>query len=153
MFAKQIMSQVDADRLQGIANAKTLEMQNINQKQQMKQELKKRKIIKIDKKEGILNFRQSIQKMGLLKTIKGKMNNFLRIVRDSYESKGINPEREINDFKDFLEEFLISGDFSISSNSFLINYIKQDDRNLDIIIQFITNPYNYSVSRSDQCKI
>lgn len=51
------MSQIDADRLQSIANAKALEMQNLNEKQLMKKELQKRKIKQLDKKEGILNFR------------------------------------------------------------------------------------------------
>jgi hypothetical protein len=58
VYAKEIMTQVDADRLQSIANAKAIEMQNINEKQQMKKELKIRKIKLVDKKEGILSFRQ-----------------------------------------------------------------------------------------------
>lgn len=54
-------------------------------------------------------------------------------------------EHDLADFKDFLEEFLISDELKIASNSFLINYLKQDDRNLDILISFITQPFNYSV--------
>lgn len=77
------------------------------------------------------------------------MTNFLKIAKVHNNPLTSNPERELGDFKDFLEEFLISGNFAISSNQFLINYLRQDDRNLDIIFSFITNPYNYSVSLRD----
>jgi len=44
------MTQVDADKLQSIANAKAFEMHYINEKQQMKKELKIRKMKLVDKK-------------------------------------------------------------------------------------------------------
>jgi hypothetical protein len=52
------------------------------------------------------------------------MTNFLKIAKHQNNPLSSNPERELGDFKDFLEEFLISGDFAISSNSFLINYLR-----------------------------
>lgn len=99
----------------------------------------------MDKKQGLLSFKNSIKKVGLLKTIKGKMRNFLKKTQNATDDIS-QPERELGDFKDFLEEFLISGDLKISSNKFLISYLRQDDRNLDILMNFITHPFSYSVS-------
>ena len=77
----------------------------------------------MDKKQGLLNFKNSIKKNGLLATIKSKVSHFLKTVQNKKKENGFMPERELGDFKDFLEEFLISGDFQISSNKFLISYL------------------------------
>ena len=117
----------------------------MRQKRKMKSHLQKRKFQLMDKKQGLLQFKKSIAKIGLLKTIKGKMRKFLRRAQSKAIEVISQPERELGDFKDFLEEFLISGDFKISSNKFLVNYLRQDDRNLDILMNFITHPFSYSV--------
>jgi hypothetical protein len=133
---------------------KTKEQQNLSAKIEMKKNLRERKLQKLDKKKGLLKFKRQISKHGLLKTIKSKMKNFLKKAQQLDPSKsnckvvsliGLDMGHDLADFKDFLEEFLISGQLKIAANTFLINYLKQDDRNLDILINFITHPFSYSV--------
>lgn len=126
----------------------------MNEKKIMKNKLRERRFAKLDKKRGILQFKNMIKQRGLLSTIKAKMKKILNKAKkalDPQEGKlfslklFLEIQHDLADFKDFLEEFLISGNLKISSNSFLINYLRQDDRNLDILISFITQPFNYSV--------
>ena len=73
-----------------------------------------------------------------------RVNKFLKKTKEQKIEKEV--KYQINDFKDFLEEFLISDNLRISENGLLVEYLKQDEKNLQILIKFVTNPFSYSLS-------
>lgn len=72
-------------RLQDLSSAKTKEQKDINEKKKMKYKLRERRFAKLDKKRGILKFKNMIKQKGLLSTIKTKMKRVLNRAKQNLD--------------------------------------------------------------------
>ena len=77
-FAPEIIRATDVQSLNSLSKEKTKEQQDMDEKNEMRKTIRERKLMKLDKKTGILKFKNDISKMGLIKTIKSKMKTFLK---------------------------------------------------------------------------
>lgn len=94
-------------------------------------------------KANIFSFKKEIKKKGMLQVIKEKMRKLVNKPKNQPEKE---QDFQINDYKDFLEEFLLSENLKIADNKLLVDYLKQDEKNISILIKFITSPFSYSLS-------
>lgn len=151
-----LLTKFEIRQLKDLMNGKEKEYENTRKLNDMKTRLKQRK-----EKNKKMNFRNRIKKIN--NELKGdnwssvilkKMKNFLKIAKSKTPKKALKAlvsqkhknGHDINDFKDFLEEILISGDLKISLNILLATYLKKEGKNIDILIKFITHPFSYNLS-------
>ena len=138
-----LIKEHEVEKLMDMARNKRREQRKIKEKKQMQRKLK----INIQSKtmkNAIRLFNQDVKKTGLFQVVTKRVNKFLKKTKEQKIEK--EEKYQINDFKDFLEEFLISDNLRISENGLLVEYLKQDEKNLQILIKFVTNPFSYSLS-------
>lgn len=137
----------------------------VNQKNQKEEEQKniRRMRTEIDQSRSAASQRLNVEfklrlrdlkknlRVDPLLTIKNRILNFKRTlstkkkISNSINQNKSRPSDALGDFKDFLEEFLITEEGKIANAKLLAKYLAHDESNLDILFSFITNPFIYQV--------
>jgi len=140
-----IIESNDIDKLLELANDKTKEQKRKTKTQQIKSKLKIDMTTK-SMKVGLHRFKKDVKQLGMVSVIKQKMKNFLNRARSKKGGANNGEGFQLGDFKDYLEEFLCSDNTKIGENTLLVEYFKQDQKHVLMLIKFITSPYSYSLS-------
>jgi len=149
-----VLTPVEVDKLKRIARGKEIEQKTEAHIEEMRKRrsLEKEHAQLINFKVNLSQFNALIKENGLLSVVKDKVRRFLNRTKmrkaDNHRNRKEIPKKrqpELEDFKDFLEETLLSEDLRLSSNPLFASYLKKDSKNLDILLKFITHPFSYDV--------